>query len=43
MQELYELIEDFSKEKRYTKAARHLQDAIYLRRVRNDIDRRKSS
>jgi hypothetical protein len=38
MQELYGLIANFTKEQRYKKAARHLQDALYLRPVRHDID-----
>lgn len=36
---MYEALQKFTPEAKIAKAARHFQDAIYLRAVRNDIDR----
>jgi hypothetical protein len=38
MQKLIGIIEDYDEEQRCKKAARHLEDAMYLRPIRHDID-----
>ena len=40
MQELYDVIEGLTPEQRIKKASRHLDDALHLRRVRHDVDRK---
>jgi hypothetical protein len=40
MKKLISMIEDYEEEPRFKKAARHLEDAMFLRPIRHDIDGR---